>query len=329
MNKMIRLFIGLGSVFCLVVLGTGVLSRGYSDDLATKPFGTVYAMPAGWSTFQASWLVGLRVLTPTKAELGQIESLVIDRTNGRVAAVVLSDVPNFGARRLVLPFSSITDIGQATCMFDPGNMVIGPSLEPNYIRNSDPYIYALTVAGHPLVYDIPSSMDVVWLSDVYAMYGQAPYWEAEGQQVPTSLEFVDSSDLMGAQVQLASGEMSGRINDFVIDASDGRIAFLVLSDLPGRPETFVAVPFGTLTFHETSVYVLNVSGDQLASAKAFNDYSHLHDQRWAHNVYTHFGMQPYWTDHIEMSSSTDLDVDRNDIDLDDDVDVDIDVEVND
>lgn len=307
MNKMAKLAIGLGSVLCLVLLGTGIYSRGYSDEFVAAPVGTVYVAPAGWN-FEASWLIGHRVLTPLGSELGQIESLIIDKTNGRIALVVLSDVPNIGAKRLALPYSSITDIGQATCVFNPGNMVVGPSLEPNYVRNSDPYIYALTLGGHPELYEFPvtmetyaypSTIDVVWLNDVYRTYGQVPYWEVEGQQEPSSFEFIDSSRLMGAQVQLASGEVTGEIHDFVVNAWDGKIVFVILSDVPDRPLTYVAVPFVALSTRE-NIYVINVTSDQLVRVRSYDMFSDLDNPRWASSVYLHFGLQPYWTERTEI-----------------------------
>lgn len=294
MNSTTKILIGLGSIFCLVLLGSSAFSQSYSDEFQTAEVGGVY-QPMGWNTFEASWLIGHRVLTPLGAELGQISELVIDRTNGRIALVVLSDVPNIGAMRLAIPYSSITNIGANTCDFDPGTMVIGPSLEPNYVINSDPYIYALTLGGHPEIYVSTSSMDVAWLTDVYRTYGQVPYWEAAGQQEPSSLELFDSSRLMGAEIQLSSGEAAGEINDFVIDSSDGHIAFLVFSDVPGRPDTLVAVPFGALSTRENS-FVLDTSKDQLASAPSFDEFADLNNMRWAENDYRHFGLEPYWTE---------------------------------
>ena len=302
MNSTTKILIGLGSIFCLVLFGSSTFSQAYSDEFQTAEVGGVY-QPMGWNTFEASWLIGHRVLTPLQsAYLGQISGLVIDRTNGRIALVVLSDVPNIGARRLVLPYSSITDIGQDKCIFNPGDMVFGPSLEPNYVFN-DPYIYGLTLAGYPEFYPFPSPMDVAWLTDIYRTYGQVPYWEAAGQQEPSSLELIDSSRLMGAQVQLSSGEAAGEINDFVIDSSDGHIAFLVLSDVPGRPDTLVAVPFNALSTRENT-FVLDTSKEQLASALSFDESADLNNMRWAENVYRHFGLEPYWTERTKMAPAS-------------------------
>ncbi len=298
MNKMTKILVGLGSIFCLILLGSGVFSQGYSDEFQTAEVGGVY-QPMGWNTFEASWLIGHQVTTTTGAILGQISSLVIDRTNGQVALVVLSDVPNLGGEPLAIPYSSITNIGADTCEFNPGSMEIGPSLEPNYVT-SDPYVYALTrFPSYSEFYGLPSTIDVAWLTDIYRHYGQIPYWVAEGEQPPSSLELFESSRLMGASVQLSGGEGAGEIHDFVIDSSDGRIAFLVLSDFPGRPTTFIAVPFAELSIRENG-FVLNATNEQLTYAVPFEE-SELNNVRWAENVYRHFGLEPYWTEKTQMA----------------------------
>ncbi len=299
MNKTTKILVGLSSIFCLVLLGIGAFSQAFSDEFQSAEVGGVY-QPMGWNTFEASWLIGHRVTTTTGAELGQISSLVIDKTNGQVALVVLSDVPNLGAEPLAIPFSSInTNIGADTCEFNAGSMEIGPSLEPNYTTD-DPYVYALTrYPSYSEFYGLPSSMDVAWLTDIYRHYGQVPYWVAEGERAPSSLELFDSARLMGASVQLSSGEAAGEIHDFVIDSSDGRIPFLVLSDFPSRPTTFIAVPFAELSIGERG-FVLNATGDQLALAVGFDD-SELNNIRWADNVYRYFGLEPYWNERTEMA----------------------------
>ncbi len=298
MNKMTKFIIGLGSVICLVLMGAGVFSRGYADEFTTGPFATGVYMTSPYA-FEASWLMGHRVVTPWVDDyLGQISGLVIDKTNNRIAAVVLSDLPNAGGswdgnRHLILPYASIaTDIGQDKCVFNTGNLRPGPSLEPNYVIGSDPWVYDLIIAGHPELYAIPATIDAAWLTDVYASYGQVPYWEVPGQPEP-SLVLIDSSNLMGARIQLSSGEPAGQVNDLVI-TPDGRIAFVVLSDVPDRSTyTYVAVPFMALSTGENG-FVLNVTGDQLASARTFDVYSDLSNPVWASNVYLYFGIAPSW-----------------------------------
>ncbi len=300
MNKTEKVLFVLGSIFCLVLLGSTAFSQGYSSEFPTGTFAPAY-QPMEWNPYEASWLIGHHVRTTTNGALGQISSLVIDRANGRVALVVLSDVPNIGGEALPIPYGSITNIGENTCDFNPGSMEIGLAPGAGYLYE-DPTVYALTY--HPSwseFYGLPSVMDAAWLDKIYRHYGQPPYWTEGGAQPPSSMELFETHKLMGVKVQLRDGNAAGRINDFVIDPADGRIAFLVLSDVSGRSTELVAVPFGILSARGGDVFVLDTTQEQLASARGFDESNDLNSTRWAGDVYRYFGQQPYWTEPMRKS----------------------------
>jgi sporulation protein YlmC with PRC-barrel domain len=295
MNKTERILVALGSIFCLVLLGSGAFAQGYNE-FHEGAVGATY-QPMGWDTYEASGLVGHRVTTEEGGDLGQISSLVIDNTNGRIALVILSDVPGLGDERLAIPYSSIVRIGQETFEFSPGDMEIGVAS-----GFSDPYIEAVTqYPSYSEFYGLPSVMDVAWLTDIYRHYGQVPYWTENGEQSPMALELYESTRLMGAEVQLPDEEAAGQINDFVIDSSDGRIAFLVLYNVPGRETSLIAVPFSALSTRGENGFVLNTTREQLAIASGFDEFADLNSLRWAGDVYRYFGQQPYWTEKGEMA----------------------------
>ncbi len=179
-------------------------------------------------------------------------------------------------------------------------MRIGPSLEPNNTVNLDPYIYALTIANRPAAYTSPSS-DASWVANIYERYGQVPYWVATGEPSPSSLELIDSSRLFLAKVRLNTGEAAGDIKDLVI-TRDGRIAFIILGDVPAKPTTLVAVPLTALSV-QGDAYVLNIDESQLANTPAFND-SDLSRPKWATDIYTYYEVAPYWADRTEMVPSS-------------------------
>jgi len=291
MNKTERILVALGSIFCLVLLGSSVYAQGYNE-LPEATVGAIY-QPMGWDTYEASGLVGHRVTTKEGGDLGQISSsLVVDKTNDRIALVVLSDVPKLGAELLAVPFSSIVRTGQETFQFSPGDMEIGVAS-----GFSDPYIEAVTrYSSTSEFYGLPVVMDDAWLTDIYRHYGQVPHWTEKGEQSHMSVELYESTSLMGAGVQLPDGEAAGQINDFVIDSSDGHIAFLVLSEVPGRETSLIAVPFSALSSSGENGFVLNTSREQLALASGFEESSDLNNPRWAEDVYRYFGQQPYWTE---------------------------------
>ena len=295
MNKLGKTVAVLGSVFCLVLLGSGAFSKANSEEFPRIMVGAM-SQPMGWSPFEASWLIGHHVTTTTNATLGQISGLVVDKSNGRVALVVLSDVPNIGAKVLAIPYGSITNIGADTCEFNPGDMEIGAAPGAGYL-NEDPTVYALThYPSYSEYYGLPSVMDAAWLSDIYRHYGQPPYWTEQGEQPPMAMELFESDRFIGAEAQMPDGNEAGRINDFVIDSSDGRVAFLVLSDVSGRPTTLVAVPFGIVSARGENDFVIDSTTEQLALARGFDESADLNNTRWAGDVYRYFGQQPYWTE---------------------------------
>jgi hypothetical protein len=118
MNKKEKILLCVVSIFCLILFGSSAFAQGYSEAFPSGMVETMY-QPGGWDTYEASWLIGHRVTTATGGMFGQISSLVIDRVNGRVALVVLSDVPNLGDESLALPFSSIVRTGEDTFEFNP------------------------------------------------------------------------------------------------------------------------------------------------------------------------------------------------------------------
>jgi sporulation protein YlmC with PRC-barrel domain len=248
-------------------------------------------------------MIGHRVYSPFGEVIGQINNLMIDRANGRIALVILSGVQGFGAEYVAAPFSALERTGEDTFRLN---------FDVQYISTpyDDPYAYQLyrhsSIVG---LSKIPSSIDPLWADSVYRFYGQTPYW-TEGRAVPPDIMVYRTAEpsilnslimgktapvLMGATVQPKDGKAEVRIDDLVIDSTDGRIAFLVLDRVPGRGNLEVAVPFGELSM-KGNTFVLNTTGEKLGTAPSFDQYSDMNNLKWAENVYRFFGQQPYWTE---------------------------------
>ena len=278
-------------IFSFVLLG----GNAFAQEWMQGTVGGTYRL-AGYHTFEASWWIGYRVMDNQAGYLGQISSLVIDNTNGRVALVVLSDVPNLGHKHLAIPYSSIVRTGEYSFEFNPGRMVI-QAARSGVGANSDSYIYSVTLGpSDSEFFGIPSKITPTWVSDIYRHYGQEPYWTEKGEQPLRELDLYPSTRLMGAEVQTPKGEAVAQINDLVIDSHGGHIAFVVLSNVAGRGDTLVAVPFGSLSSRGQNVFVLNATEKQLTSAPSFNELANMNNGRYAENVYKYFGQHPYWTE---------------------------------
>ncbi len=83
--------------------------------------------------------------------------------------------------------------------------------------------------------------------------------------------------------------------------AEGHIAFLILSDVPGRSTDSVAAPFTILSTRSGDVFVIHTTKEQLALARGFDVDNDLNNARWAGDVYRYFGQQPCWTEPMGMA----------------------------
>jgi sporulation protein YlmC with PRC-barrel domain len=300
MNKTVKILM-LVSIFSLFLFGSSTFAQA-----GMKGEAGAMNSPMGWSTYEASWLIGQRVYSPMGGELGQIEDLMIDRTDGHIALVILSGVQGFGAEFVAAPFSALERTGEDTFQLNFGDQRTYTPSNPY----EDPYAYKLdwnrNIVG---LSTIPAKIDPLWAESVYQFYGQTPYWtegktphpdimsyRAAGPSVLESLITERTTPvLMGATVESKNGKVAARVDDVLIDSKDGRVAFLILDKIPGRGDMQVAVPFGELSMSGHTI-VLNITKNQLASAPGFHANADMNNVKWAINTYRFFGLRPYWTE---------------------------------
>lgn len=236
--------------------------------------------PTGWNT-EVSSLIGYRVWNGLDFYVGQITDLVIDQTNGRIALLLLSDVPGFGAKLVAIPYGSLTKTAEGILeMAFPSRM--GP-----YSLDAVPNAYVNAMA--PGV--VPSTIDADWVALVYQNYGQVPYWT----EAPQAMDLYRSSKVIGADVRSPNGEVEAKIDDLTVNTSDGHIVLVSLSDVAGGGDNLVAVPFSLLTRTEENVFALNITGAKLAEAPSFKE-SDMENPVYSANVYKLFGQTPCWTE---------------------------------
>ena len=267
--------------------------------------GTVqhYYQSGGWDGIEASQLIGQRVYSPVGGDLGQISDLLVDRLDGHIVLVILSDVPGFGSEFLAAPFGALERIGESLFQLNLGDREI-----PIASAYRDPYVYELIRHRDTVGFSIvPSAIDSVWADSVHRFYGQKPYWAAESHRVIMSYRTAEPSlgeslfmgktswALMGAKVRSGDGIAVVRIDDLVIDSRDGRVALLVLDRVPARDGIQVAVPFDELSMNGKP-FALYAAGEKLAVAPGFNEMMDMHNLKGVENIYRFFGQQPYWVE---------------------------------
>ena len=111
--------------------------------------------------------------------------------------------------------------------------------------------------------------------------------------------------LIGSKVANAHNENLGKIEDLVIDAGAGRIAYAVLSfgGFLGMGDKFFAIPWNAFHFNlKENRAVLNLDKKKLENAPGFDkdNWPNMADSTWGTSIYKHYGYTPYW----EEASST-------------------------
>jgi sporulation protein YlmC with PRC-barrel domain len=107
------------------------------------------------------------------------------------------------------------------------------------------------------------------------------------------------SALTGDPVYNTAGEKLGSLEDIVIDASSGRIAYAVLSfgGILGIGDKLFAIPWGAMQLDVDNKRILfDVPKERLELAPGFdkNNWPDMADERWGAEIYGFYGQTPYW-----------------------------------
>ena len=110
---------------------------------------------------------------------------------------------------------------------------------------------------------------------------------------------LSASTLKNEKVVNAAGESLGRIEDYMIDLNNGRIAYCVLSfgGFLGMGDKLFAVPWSALTLDtENKSFVLNVDKERLKNAPGFDkdNWPDMTSPDFGTRIYGYYKVPPYW-----------------------------------
>ncbi len=105
--------------------------------------------------------------------------------------------------------------------------------------------------------------------------------------------------VIGSKVINQQNEDLGKIEDIVVDADAGRIAYAVLSfgGFLGLGDKYFAIPWEALRFNLSDKHaLLNVDKKVLENAPGFSkeNWPNMADATWGNQIFTHYGYKPYW-----------------------------------
>lgn len=122
---------------------------------------------------------------------------------------------------------------------------------------------------------------------------------------PRAAKYIDivaaKKTLIGCKVYNKQNEDLGQIEDVVIDAGAGRIAYAVLSfgGFLGMGDKYFAIPWNAVHFNLSENHaILNVEKKLLEDAPGFDkdDWPNMANAKWGTTIYKHYGYTPYWED---------------------------------
>lgn len=115
-------------------------------------------------------------------------------------------------------------------------------------------------------------------------------------------ELMSADSLKGNDVYNSDGEDLGDVKDIMLDMSNGKVGYAVLSfgAFLGMGEKLFAVPWNALTLDtENKRFILNVDKNRLKLAPGFDKghWPDMADQSWAREIHTYYGTKPYTDSH--------------------------------
>ncbi len=122
------------------------------------------------------------------------------------------------------------------------------------------------------------------------------YWDVKRGPGPRVMA---ADTLRGDDVNDPAGEKLGELSHIMIDVPTGRVAYGVLSvgGILGIGDKLFAIPWSALRLDpEAHAFVLNVSKESLKAAPGFDKdaWPTMADQRWAEEIHSYYGAEPYW-----------------------------------
>lgn len=110
---------------------------------------------------------------------------------------------------------------------------------------------------------------------------------------------LSASSLMDEDVKNAQGGDLGKIEDFMIDLNEGKIAYAVLSfgGFLDMGDKLFAIPWSALTIDaDDHAFILNIDKETLENAPGFDKdhWPDMADRRWGEQTHSYYGHKPYW-----------------------------------
>jgi sporulation protein YlmC with PRC-barrel domain len=213
--------------------------------------------------------------------LGEIEELMVDVQDGRVAYAAL-DVGGWfdigGKKYVAVPWNALKP--------NPDTKTITLNVDKDKLRQAPSFARG----------SWPDAVERVWLVQVHNFYGVSPYPELQAVTAER-VTVARASALMDMDVGNGQGQDLGKIEDLVVAFDNGHIIYAVLAygGWLGLGENMAAVPWKALKLNPAEqTFTLNIDKEKLRDAPHFakTQWPQTVDPQWLANVYAFYGERP-------------------------------------
>lgn len=267
---------------------------------------------------RGSNVIGANVKNSAGKDLGEIEDVVVDPQSGRVAYAVLQfgGFMGLGDKLFAIPWRSLQIQNDDLVKLD----IDKSQLEAATGFDQDHW---------------PNMADRKWATETHRRFNQQPYWDVDvdanevdvdvdhahadkaktgnnrdndmgrkannNDRMVQALPVCKLSDVIGKTVENMQDENLGDIEDVVLDANRGQIAYAVVGagGFLGMGEDLIAVPWDKLdirvTNDDTDVRMATTK-DELKGGPHFSkdQWPNADDKDYLIKVYTYYDTEPYW-----------------------------------
>jgi sporulation protein YlmC with PRC-barrel domain len=146
-----------------------------------------------------------------------------------------------------------------------------------------------------------SSLLMVFSSAVAVMPVRA------ASEVPSQL--TQLSAIVGKKIENSQGKNLGNIEEVVIDAATGDVAYAVLAfgGFLGLGEKLFALPWSALKQSTSDTFTVPLTEEQIKKAPGFDraDWPSMEEKHWGDMIHAYYGQPPYWTKRLPAEEARD------------------------
>jgi sporulation protein YlmC with PRC-barrel domain len=250
---------------------------------------------------KASDLIGMGVQNYEGVKLGKVDDIAVDLETGRIVQVILSTGGFLGLSVMLVPVP-------------PGALHQDAAMKVLNLKADLAKLRAAPWYGMSSWANLGQSNQV---AEIYRYHGQQPYFAAarqpeQGPDPTARLGYVQrTTKIMGVSVKNVQKETLGKVENVMMDFSEGRVVAVILksSGSLGVGEVLCPVPSAAFQFNSEQKYLqLDTSKTELGNTPHFkdNEWPSFSDASYVGGVYRAHRIEPYFTTDMTAAVRNDL-----------------------